>query len=192
MAKRVFFSFHYQDVIDFRVNVVRNHWVTKLNQSAAGVFDASLWEDAKKTSDIALKRLINDGLNNTSVTCVLIGSQTFNRRWVRYEIMKSLVKGNKILGIHINGIRDRYGNTKTKGPNPFDYLGFQYSLDGKQLHLYEWVGGKWVEYADLPPYKLNQSVPESHRGRIISLSSNYLVYDWIKDDGYNNFASWVQ
>lgn len=25
MAKRVFFSFHYQDVIDFRANVVRNH-----------------------------------------------------------------------------------------------------------------------------------------------------------------------
>ena len=29
MARRVFFSFHYQDVIDFRANVVRNHWLTK-------------------------------------------------------------------------------------------------------------------------------------------------------------------
>ena len=29
MAKRVYFCFHYQDVIDFRANVVRNHWMTK-------------------------------------------------------------------------------------------------------------------------------------------------------------------
>lgn len=192
MAKRVFFSFHYQDVIDFRANVVRNHWVTKLNQSAAGVFDASLWEDAKKTSDLALKRLINGGLNNTSVTCVLIGSQTFNRRWVRYEIMKSIEKGNTILGIHINGVKDKYGNIKSKGSNPFDHLGYQYSEDGKKLHLYEGVGGKWVEYTDLAPYKLNQIAPESLRGKFFRLSSIYRVYDWIEDDGYNNFASWVQ
>lgn len=30
MAKRVFFSFHYQDVIDFRANVVRQHKTTKM------------------------------------------------------------------------------------------------------------------------------------------------------------------
>jgi hypothetical protein len=48
MAKRVFFSFHYQDVIDFRVNVVRNHWLTKPDRSLAGFFDSSIWEDAKK------------------------------------------------------------------------------------------------------------------------------------------------
>ena len=52
MAKKVFFSFHYQDVIDFRANVVRNHKLTKTD--SAGYFDASMWEDAKKTSDLAL------------------------------------------------------------------------------------------------------------------------------------------
>jgi len=46
MAKRVFFSFHYKDVIDFRANVVRSHRLTKNNQ--AGYFDASIWEEAKK------------------------------------------------------------------------------------------------------------------------------------------------
>ena len=46
MARRVFFSFHYQDVIDFRANVVRNHKLTK--DKSAGYFDVSIWEDAKK------------------------------------------------------------------------------------------------------------------------------------------------
>lgn len=96
MAKKVFFSFHYQDVIDFRANVVRNHWLTKPDRQAAGFFDSSIWESAKKTSDLALKRLINSGLDNTSNTCVLVGTDTFNRRWVSYEIMKSLEKGNHI------------------------------------------------------------------------------------------------
>ena len=92
MAKRVFFSFHYQDVIDFRANVVRNHWMAKPNREETGFFDASLWEEAQKQGDLAIKRLINSGINGTTVTCVLIGSQTYLKGWVRYEIMKSLKK----------------------------------------------------------------------------------------------------
>ena len=88
MAKRVFFSFHYQDVIDFRANVVRNHWMTKPDRTSAGFFDASIWETAKKSGSIAVKRLINSGLEGTTGTCVLIGSQTYLRPWVRYEIPK--------------------------------------------------------------------------------------------------------
>jgi hypothetical protein len=83
MAKRVFFSFHYQDVIDFRANVVRQHWVTKPEREEAGYFDASIWEEAKKSGSLALKRLINTEVAGTSVTCVLVGSDTFARPWCR-------------------------------------------------------------------------------------------------------------
>src|ERR1035437_8513156 len=72
MAKRVFFSFHYQDVIDFRANVVRQHWLTKPDRESAGFFDASIWGSATRSGDPAVKRLINSGLDGTSVTCVLI------------------------------------------------------------------------------------------------------------------------
>jgi Thoeris protein ThsB, TIR-like domain len=68
MAKRVFFSFHYRDVVDLRANVVRNHGLTK--DDNAGFFDASLWESVKRSGPAALKRLINDGLENTrSLAC---------------------------------------------------------------------------------------------------------------------------
>ena len=46
MARRVFFSFHYERDI-WRANVVRNSWVTQ-DREAAGFWDASLWEEAKK------------------------------------------------------------------------------------------------------------------------------------------------
>jgi hypothetical protein len=43
MAKRVYFAFHYQDVIDFRANVVRKHNFTGGVESA-GYYDHSIWE----------------------------------------------------------------------------------------------------------------------------------------------------
>jgi hypothetical protein len=189
MAKRVFFSFHYQDVIDFRANVVRNHWLTK-DREDAGFFDASIWEEAKKKGDLALKRLINDGLDNTSVTVVLIGSDTFNRKWVRYEIIKSLSKGNKIIGVNINGIKSKLGHTKQSGPNPFDYLGLEYSNDGKNLSFWECNDCKWVPYDGLDPYSISEA-KEYYKGKRFKLSHFYDTYDWVNDDGYNNFSSWI-
>jgi len=191
MAKRVFFSFHYQDVIDFRANVVRNHWLTKKDREDAGFFDASIWESAKKTSDLAVKRLINSELENTSTTCILVGSHTFERRWVDYEIMKSLERGNKILAVHINGIKDKNGKTKTKGPNPLYYLGYSFDDSGKNLKLHNYINGKWIKYKDLDGWRVNE-VNENKRNNIFRLSTIYPIYDWIDDDGYNNFSDWVE
>lgn len=192
MAKRVFFSFHYQDVIDFRANVVRNHWLTKKDRKDAGFFDASIWEDAKKESDLALKRLINKEIQNTSVTAVLIGSQTFNRRWVSYEIIKSFEKGNKIVGVHINSIKGKDQKSKNKGPNPLYYLGYKISSDGKRLDFHDFVNKKWTKYTDVPGYTLNKVAPVEYRDKYIRLSTIYNVYDWVENDGYNNFAKWVE
>lgn len=189
MGKRVFFSFHYQDVIDFRANVVRNHNIVKGQSS--GYFDASIWEDAKKESDIALKRLINSELKNTSVTAVLVGTETYNRRWVRYEIVRSMWKGNKLIGVHINGIKGKDGKSKVNGYSPFDYLGIQYNEEGTHLQPYEWKNGNWIKYSDHDGWNINQ-VSKEFRGKFYKLSHFYNVYDWVMNDGYNNFEIWIQ
>ncbi|MPM13076.1 hypothetical protein SDC9_59431 [bioreactor metagenome] len=188
MAKRVFFSFHYQDVIDFRVNVVRNHKLTKNDN--AGYFDASIWEEAKRTSDLALKRLINSEIQNTSVTCILVGTHTFERRWVDYEIFKSLEKGNKILAIHINGIKDKSGKAKSNGNNPLYYLGYSFKNNGTKIKLHNYIQGSWTDYTDLEGWSVNQ-VEAKHRDKIFRLSEIYPIYDWVSNDGYNNFEKWI-
>src|SRR6185437_12375729 len=142
MAKRVYFAFDYQDVKDFRANVVRNHNFTG-GVEAAGYYDHSIWEEAENTNPLALKRLINAELQNTSVTAVLIGSDTWARRWVRYEIMKSIERGNTVLGIHINCITGRDRQCKVSGPNPLDNLGLEISEDGTRATPTEWKNGKW-------------------------------------------------
>lgn len=191
MSKRVFFSFHYQDVIDFRANVVRNHKLTKNNN--AGYFDASIWEEAKKDSSIALKKLINSELENTSITCVLIGTETYKRPWVRYEIFRSIYRGNNIIGVHINGICDKYGKTKTLGENPFDYIGIEFNQDGSKYAFTEYKNGEWYYFEEIDSTRFfkNEYFNKNNAGKHIKLSNLFTVYNWTKDDGYENFSNWI-
>lgn len=189
MAKRVFFSFHYQDVIDFRANVVRKHMLTKGTEKA-GYFDASIWEESRKKGELALKRMINAELQNTTVTAVLIGTDTYARRWVRYEIMKSLERGNRVIGVHINGITGKDQKTKTLGPDIFKWLGLQISADGKTGTPTVWDGQKWVYYTDLSAFSIKEQ-PSEKRGNHYRLSHWLPVYDWVSHDGFNNFDIWI-
>ncbi|WP_296560793.1 TIR domain-containing protein [Pigmentiphaga sp.] len=192
VAKRVFFSFHYKDVVDFRANVVRKHWVLKGDREEAGYFDASIWEEAEKKNEIGLKRLINGALENTSTTCVLVGSSTYARPWVRYEIIKSVCRGNRVFAVHINQIKGKDTLTKPNGPNPFDYLALKYSADGTKVEVFEAENGKWISFAKLPSYTLQSTAPESKWGRLFKLSSlGRKIYCWSVDKGYDNFVDWV-
>ncbi len=194
MSKRVFFSFHYQDVIDFRANVVRQHWQFKPDRESAGFFDASIWESAKKEGDIALKRLINSGLQNTSTTCVLIGTETHKRPWVRYEILKSFVKGNRLIGVHVNSVKGKDQKTKSLGLNPFSYVGASYSNDGKFMTLFEKnISGEWIEYEKIDgTARHSVNVGDNYKGKGFTLSSLSTTYDWVENDGYENFSTWVE
>ena len=84
--RHAFFSFDYRDV--WTTNVVRNSWVTQ-DPQAAGFLDKSLWEESKQKSDAAIKKLIDGGLQGTSVTVVLIGPRTASRKYVGYERERS-------------------------------------------------------------------------------------------------------
>lgn len=141
MARHVFFSFHYERDI-WRTNVVRNSGIVE-GQSAAGFHDASLWEEAKKKGDAEVKKLIDKGLQGTSITVVLIGAETASRKFVDYEIEQSIARGNGLLGIYISGIKDQKGNTDTQGAAPA-------RLTKAGASCYYWDRSKfgdWVEAA---------------------------------------------
>ena len=189
MARRVFFAFHYKDVAEFRANAVRNHGIVK--QGEAEYFDASLWEEVKKTGDTALKRMINGAIDRTSVTAVLIGSDTWSRRWVRYEIMKSLERGNVLLGIHINSVPGKDRQVKLAGPNPFQYLAYHIGADGRRIELWEWSLGKWIPYTDSDGWTLGSPEAAQFRNKYFQLSVHAHDYDWMRDKGYTNFNTWI-
>jgi hypothetical protein len=157
MARRVFFSFHYERDI-WRANCVRNCWVTKPDREDAGFWDAAQWEEVKKQGDDAIKRWINSHLDGTSVTAVLIGAETSQRQWVDYEIEQSHKRGNGLIGIFIHNIKDQNQQTDTRGTNPFDL--WTTTINGNKVNFsqlyksYDWINdngydniGDWVEEA---------------------------------------------
>jgi hypothetical protein len=191
--RRVFFSFHYQNDIN-RVNIVRNSWIVRPDSQMAGegFYDGSIWESAKRSGDDFLKDLIRKGVDNTSVTCVLAGQDTWARRWVRYEIARSIIKGNGLLGVHIAGLQCMRNGIGTRGPNPLDYMGVYEHPQSKKISLCEWVDGKWAWYGDYtsavpwPSY-----LPKPGGDYVQPLSRGTLTYDYAAQDGYRNFSGWV-
>jgi hypothetical protein len=121
----VFFSFHYSNDI-WRANQVRNCNVVA-GVEAAGFFDHSEYLKAKKEGNDGIRRMILNNLRNTSVTVVLIGSQTAHRPWVQYEIQASIAQKNGLLGIYIDHLKDRDGRTSIfRGPKPTVPFGLQF------------------------------------------------------------------
>jgi len=157
MARKVFFSFHYERDV-WRAGQIRNSWVTKPDRETAGFWDSASWEEVKKKGEDAIHRWIDNQLNGTSVTVVLIGAETNDRPYVDYEIQQSSKIGNGLLAIYINNMKNQFGKTDTKGKNPFDF--WHKNRKGQQIYFnqiystYDWVLdrgydnlGEWVEKA---------------------------------------------
>lgn len=191
--RRVFFSFHYQNDI-WRVNQIRNSWRYQREQDrfAEGFFDGSIWERSQRTSPDSLKNLIRDGIQNTSVTCVLSGSETHSRRWVRYEIARSIIKGNGLLVVNIHNLKNQAGYYSHAGQNPLSCMGTYRVNDGRIL-LAEKQNGSWVAYQD---YTQAVTLPNGWRQpintNVIPLSTYAREYCYAANDGRNNFPMWVR
>lgn len=205
MARSVFFSFHYDDVKNFKANIVRQNHRFKKKLNTDNFSDGSIWEDKKPRSGKEIENIINElGVKNTSVTTVLIGSETFNRKWVRYEIVRSFVKGNGILGVHINRIKGRVGIEK-KGKNPFDHLRVKVDEHGK-LYFEELVNRSWKEFKLLPEVNNRKTntiyfkeigffeswVKDDPFGKTFKFSEFFPTYCWVNDDGNQNFPVWIE
>ena len=107
--------------------------------------------------------------------------------------MKSFRKGNNIFAVHINSIAGKDKQTKLQGPNPLGFLGVSFSPDGNTGTLHELVGGIWQPYTEIDGSATYQTggVAQEYRGQGFNLGQWYRTYDWIANDGYNNFATWA-
>ena len=192
MARRTFFSFHYGPDV-WRAWNVRNCWVVRpQDQLSAGFFDSSVFEASKKESDDALKTFLRKGMENTSVTCVLAGTNTSQRRWVRYEMARSIIKGNGLLTVFIHGVENTKKQTSQKGTNPLSQMGLYKSND--RIFLAELKGRKWVQYSDytraIPSADLWCSIPMTNQ--VTPLSTHCRNYDFVTQEGRTNIGTWIE
>jgi hypothetical protein len=154
MARKVFFSFHYDRDVH-RVVQVRNSWVVRAKGEAAPFYDKAEFEAAKKRAG-GIEQWIEDQMKGTSVTVVLFGAETYDREWVRHEIKRSYQLKKGLLAIDIHNVKHPQTGTDFQGKNPLSY--WQVTSGG----------GK------------------------VPMSSLYSEYDWVRDDGYTNMATWIE
>jgi hypothetical protein len=140
-ARRVFFAFHNKR--DFsRANEVRARYALD-GGTAEGFHDISLWRETEHHGKQAVEQMISTAIARTSVTVVLIGSETANRGYMNHEIARTLANGNGLLGVHIHDIKDADGNTAEKGAVPA-------GLIAAGAPIYDWDRDNftaWVEAA---------------------------------------------
>ena len=184
--RRVFFSFKYDDV--WKANVVRKSWdlASPADRQAFGFVDAAEREQLKQQGDAAIAEWIREQMHGTSVTVVLMGAQTCESRWVRFEIEESVREGKGLLGIRIHRVKDplrvKQGESgeSRKGKNLFRIFRVTRTNDAlwNEVPLeVEWrPQGVVAAFFDFDP----------------ELSEKYDTYDWVSDDGRENIARWIE
>jgi len=205
IKRKAFFSFYFDDVM--RVNVVRNTWKITHPDSLTmrSFYDSSLWEKKKADGDDAVKRLIREGVCNTSAVCVLAGADTWSRRWVRYEIARALIDKRGLLTVHINRIRHhKMLSAHPRGVNPLAFMGVC-KVQPNLLYLPRYYlceklsvstpGGpewQWHLYQDhTDPVELPRWLHDCGPGEVSILSGSAGEYDYSANNGHQNIGKWI-
>lgn len=123
---QVFYSFHFDNDV-FRVQQIRNIGVIDGNEPVS----KNDWEQARRTPG-GVERWIDNAMKYKNCVVVLIGSETYLRPWVRYEIAKGWDGGKGVVGIHIHNLKDPrtasnppYYGKCAQGTNPFAQVRLQ-------------------------------------------------------------------
>ena len=137
--RRVYFSFDYERDLE-RVNKIREIPGVVVGCSA-GFHNSEVWETANRRGDPAVRGLVKDALNNTTVTVVCLGHMTAYRKYLTYELEQSLERGNGILGIKISHVTNKSGETDEEGyvPPLIKIAGYNIHKYSNQRSLAQWI-----------------------------------------------------
>jgi len=126
MARRqIFYSFHFDNDV-MRVQQIRNIGALEDNKPVS----VNDWEEVKKKGKASIEKWIDDNMKYRSCVVVLVGEETANRPWVKYEIEKAWTDGKGLLGIYVHNLECPRNGKGRKGTNPFDQFTFK---DGTKL-----------------------------------------------------------
>jgi hypothetical protein len=73
------------------------------------------------------------------VTVVCIGARTAGRKFINYEIDKSIDRGNALVGVQIHHLKDQNGNTDPAGETPAKLKGYKVYKYTDRDSLARWI-----------------------------------------------------
>lgn len=99
----------------------------------SSTFSDNDWEEVRYKIDAKIKEWIDGQMAMRSCLVVLVGYETSQRKWVKYEIEKAMELHKGIVGIRINRLKDSNGEQDPNGSNPFYNV---YTNSGHRLSNY--------------------------------------------------------
>lgn len=135
MARKCFYSFYYKED-NWRVSQVKGIGSIE----GQPVISGNQWEEVEKGGPQAIKRWIDNQMIGRSCLIVLVGANTANRPWVKYEIEKAWKEKKGVFAVRIHNLLDRNSRQSLRGGDPFA------SFTHNQKPL-----GNWAKVYD-PPY----------------------------------------
>ena len=137
--RQIFYSFHYANDV-MRVAQIRNIGALEDNKPVSD----NDWETVKRGGDKSIENWINDNMRYRTCVVVLIGSETANRKWVKYEIEKAWNEERGLFGIYIHNIKCPRNGKSAQGLNPFEQVA---ATRGKGIKCYN--PNSWDAYNDI-------------------------------------------
>jgi hypothetical protein len=203
VKRKVYFAFRYKDIM--RVNNVRQSGKIGFDEerNPRDFCDRSIWDKSAATDPESLKRVMKQGMEHSSVVCVLSGTDTYESRWVKYEIARAVVDNKGLVNVDINGLNSHL--TQRPDPaslNPLTVMGLHHDRNGRYylweecLELvavspprFEW---RWRMFQDyLNPVSLPRYLSDPGVGYIRRLSEGTRSYDYVRDLGYQYLGDWL-
>ena len=201
--RKVYFAFRFKDIM--RVNNVRQSGKVGFDEETnpRAFQDRSIWEQRSITDPESLKRLMREAVEHSSVVCVLTGSDTWQGRWVKYEIARAVMDKKGLLNININGLNHHERRAPdVNGINPLMVMGIFQGADGKfylaesrweQLTVLgaqgQWRWHLYQDYTAAVPLPAYLKAPGT--GLMAPLSNGARSYDYVTENGQVNLGAWV-
>lgn len=156
MARKVFFSFHYERDSQ-RVSQIRECNCISQHFTKSPFLPKSEWEAIQRTDETAVRNWIDKNMNGTSVPILCFWLETHTRPWVKYELEKAHREKGGIVAIDLSSMSTMQNQIDPIGINPL-----KKAYDSSRTELfnysnyktYHWINNegrnninKWVENA---------------------------------------------
>jgi hypothetical protein len=200
-GRRVYFAFDFDDLA--RVEIVRQNGKLGLRETIQrGFYDRAVWESRAAKNESGLLALMREAVRNSTIVCVLSGTNTWRSRWVKYEIARAVVEERGLLAIHVEDLEPSRVTPERPGLNPLHVMGLYQDENGHHylVERHEVVkdvttgalGFEWRLYADhAEPVVPPRYVGEIGMGQAAPLSLFTAEHDFVTDDGAANIGAWI-
>lgn len=148
------------------------------------------------------KALMREAVEYSSAVCFLIGTETWQSRWVKYEVARAVVDQRGLLAVHLNGLNHVHRKASDPlGYNPLHCMGLYHSPSGSYFLCEKMVkvdartgrlDWAWRAYDDFKgPVSMPRYIPAVQRGYVMPLARYTREYEYLSEAGHQNLGAWI-